>query len=344
MTRRDDDLDLLLRLRATIREVVGRYLAPGSRVAYINYPSITNVGDPALWLGAWNVLRELDVRVVYACDARSYDPQELANAEGPDWVVINGGGNFGDLWRGQQQTRERVLRDRPDVPTLQLPQSVWFEDEANLERVGTLMRRHEGLHLLWRDGRSLAFAEDNLPGRHAACPDTALALEPQERVGPHRVDVLWLRRTDKERRYASVPALGGGISVEVTDWVDPDHGASPRASERLALLVQDRLGQRLHHRQHDLLARFYRATFEPVASYHLHRGLAILSRGRIVVTDRLHAHILCVLAGIPHIVLDNSYGKVRAVYDSWTSEASTATFVDGLDQVPQVVRRLLEGV
>ncbi|WP_276524270.1 polysaccharide pyruvyl transferase family protein, partial [Enterobacter hormaechei] len=40
------------------------------------------------------------------------------------------------------------------------------------------------------------------------------------------------------------------------------------------------------------------------------RGLRLLSRGERIVTDRLHGHILSLLLGIPHVVLDNDYGKL----------------------------------
>jgi pyruvyl transferase EpsO len=53
------------------------------------------------------------------------------------------------------------------------------------------------------------------------------------------------------------------------------------------------------------------------------RGCRLLSSGRVVITDRLHAHLLCLLMGIPHGVLDNSYGKLTRFLDTWTGEAAT---------------------
>jgi Polysaccharide pyruvyl transferase len=38
-------------------------------------------------------------------------------------------------------------------------------------------------------------------------------------------------------------------------------------------------------------------------------GIDLLSKGAIVVTDRLHAHILCCLLNIPHFVFDSLGGK-----------------------------------
>ena len=56
---------------------------------------------------------------------------------------------------------------------------------------------------------------------------------------------------------------------------------------------------------------------ESAARARVARGCALLSSGRVVITDRLHAHILSLLLGIPHAVLDNSYGKLGRFLDQW---------------------------
>ena len=59
-----------------------------------------------------------------------------------------------------------------------------------------------------------------------------------------------------------------------------------------------------------------------LAEWRLQRGLAMLATGELVVTDRLHAHILSLLLDIPHVLLDNSYGKVAGFADQWTRDYS----------------------
>src|SRR3546814_17237088 len=56
-----------------------------------------------------------------------------------------------------------------------------------------------------------------------------------------------------------------------------------------------------------------------LAEWRFKRGLAMLAAGELVVTDRLHAHILSLLLDIPHVLLDNSYGKVAGFADQWTA-------------------------
>ena len=68
----------------------------------------------------------------------------------------------------------------------------------------------------------------------------------------------------------------------------------------------------------------------------------MLARGRICLTDRLHVHVLCTLMGIPHIVLDNSYGKIRSFADCWGT-ASHASWPDPTERdVLETVDALLD--
>ncbi len=72
-----------------------------------------------------------------------------------------------------------------------------------------------------------------------------------------------------------------------------------------------------------------------------HRGCDILSRGRVVVTDRLHGHLLALLMDIPHVVLDNSYGKLRTMYETWTHTSVNAHWAEHPEQALEIARGLV---
>ena len=57
----------------------------------------------------------------------------------------------------------------------------------------------------------------------------------------------------------------------------------------------------------------------------------IFAGAELVITDRLHAHVLANLMGIPSIVLDNNYGKVSSIFNDYSGEFSTARFVDSTE-------------
>jgi pyruvyl transferase EpsO len=61
----------------------------------------------------------------------------------------------------------------------------------------------------------------------------------------------------------------------------------------------------------------------------------------MVVTNRLHGHILCVLLGIPHFVSDNSYGKLSAFHGDWTHESPLVTWCDSEEDAVRHALRAL---
>jgi pyruvyl transferase EpsO len=70
------------------------------------------------------------------------------------------------------------------------------------------------------------------------------------------------------------------------------------------------------------------------------RGGVRLFQGRpVAIVDRLHAHILASLLEVPHVALDNSYGKIRAVYAEYTHVLHTARFASDLDDALSQARR-----
>ena len=62
--------------------------------------------------------------------------------------------------------------------------------------------------------------------------------------------------------------------------------------------------------------------YTPLARQRLERGFDLLRSARVVVTDRLHGHILALLLGVPQILIGDRHGKLRGFYDAWTSSSS----------------------
>jgi pyruvyl transferase EpsO len=121
---------------------------------------------------------------------------------------------------------------------------------------------------------------------------------------------VWLLRTDKESRAPSARGVGRD---GVVDWLDEP----PTLLRSISYVLTDvvRRGG-----PGSLARPLLTAIYEPLARQRLRRGVAVLSAGHVVVTDRLHGHILSLLLGIPHVVLDNSYGKLSSFVATWTHD------------------------
>jgi pyruvyl transferase EpsO len=301
-------------LRKAIDDVLGPTLAGTRRVALLDFPAHANVGDSAIWLGTLAYLRENGKRVCYTCDHETYSRDTLAERLGDGVILLSGGGNFGDIWKHPQRLRERVVSDFPDTPIVQLPQTIKFHDERELERARAIFDAHPSLTILVRDRRSLGFAEQNFRAPAMLCPDLALWLGHLARSSPPTKPVVWLARTDRESAAGSPPA-----GIETTDWLDEPLTPGLRLESFLRELVVE------HPRTERTLRSALSRVADHAATTRLRRGCATLSAGRVVITDRLHAHILSLLLGIPNIILDNSYGKVRDFHETWTSGSDIVT-------------------
>jgi pyruvyl transferase EpsO len=317
--------DLIEELAATTAFAVAEAVPRGTRVAVVNYPNHRNAGDSALWLGGLIALRKAGARIAYVCDPEGYDPTELRRRLGDRPVVaIGGGGNLGDRYLRQQGARERVLEDFPRGRFVQLPQSIEFRDPDEQARVGRLMAERD-LVLMVREERSAARARD-MGLDPVLVPDAALQLHRLRRPVAPRVDVLWQHRSDGEQlRPAMEPAalMDPAVSLEVRDWLGSlDDDEEPRTwLEAAATTAEDRISDALADgRGRRWAPHVLRRAYPRMARHWTRRGVRMLSLGRVVVTDRLHGHLLALMAGIPHVALDNSTGKVHDTLDAWTGD------------------------
>ncbi|MGW8279893.1 polysaccharide pyruvyl transferase family protein [Sphingomonas aurantiaca] len=297
--------------RAILAAFYRTHVAIGSRYALLDFPDHANVGDSAIWLGELALLRQITGRdPCYVSTWHDFDLDAFRDAC-PDGVLfLHGGGNLGDIWPHHQLFREDILATVRDRTVVQLPQSIHFRAPAQVDRFARLVADHPDFVLYVRDARSLDFAR-----RHLACPshlapDSAYALGEQLRGAPQG-DVLMLMRTDDERQGYAVPSEDGAT---VVDWLEDDAdlplGGSATAREAQAVARVD-------------------------------RGLRLLSQGRVVVTDRLHGHIIADLLGIPHVVLDNEYGKIAAYLDAWAGPDAIVTRAATSEQALALAKQLI---
>jgi len=83
--------------------------------------------------------------------------------------------------------------------------------------------------------------------------------------------------------------------------------------------------------------RFQLAGYQKLAQINVRRAVRTLSRGRIVVTDRLHAAVLGTLLGLPVIAMDNSYGKVSSIYNDYLGSLPAVMFAETATAVKAMI-------
>lgn len=314
-------------------------LSPCKHAVLLGLPSHGNAGDILIWEGTRTALKALGVDLLYEAPAGlgNWDRIEMLAKRGAT-VLILGGGSLGDIWPHEEVFRRRIIQSLPYARIIQLPQTARYTEERWAQQSRRVFDKHPDLTFMLRDGRSLEHFQKLFPRQRSIfSPDAALALGGRPRVRPAEVDVLVMARGDSERGLLDPRKVAEPFEHRVEDWTTLENlPLQWRVSRRLDRRWGDSLARRRAYPnwlQQSSLGHFRRSTLRAISRQ--------LSAARLVVTDRLHVHIACALLDIPHVVVDNSYGKIRAIFDSYTFRLRGAYLVDAVDEGQTLVAGLL---
>ena len=317
--RSEQSLDLIAGLKGMIHDCLKDHVSTDEPLAILDFPDIRNCGDSAIWLGEMAYLREqFGKRPAYVSRMDDFSAEDLEQIMPTGPIFIHGGGNFGDLWDAHQDFRERVLERFPDRPIVQFPQSIHYKSQERVQESARAIGRHKNFLLLVRDEESREFAEKHFDCQVRLCPDMAFCIGPVEPAQP-QFPVLAMLRSDLEKSIDTDGAANPGIPQE--DWIS-ESATSVRVSKAFgatsALLSLKPAEIRLRK-------------LDAAAHNRFRRGIRQISRGRAVVTDRLHVHICSLLLGRPHAVLDNNYGKIRRFMAAFSGGSDLSYKATSLD-------------
>lgn len=341
--------------------------------ALLDYPSHFNIGDHLIWLGEIFYLTDLlKTKIKYVANIYNFSPEELEKRVGNAPILLHGGGNLGDLWPAHQEKREQIISQYRDRPIIILPQSIYFANLANLNKAADIFNSHPNLTLFVRENYSYQLAIEHFyKCRIIKAPDSAFEMSsmpiPSFKFNPKR-PILYLCREDTELNEAFSPSTLGIPNLVVQDWDNSPRKWIYRGRGKFedlkewywripgAVLLVREVWQRGLANPKQWLPRRKWESYHPYADKFnslydpfIHRfswnlmyaGLHQLSQYSLVITNRLHAHILCILLGIPNILLPNSYYKNESFYETWTYQIPFSKFIKEPQYIKVAVKQLL---
>lgn len=324
---------MITELQQKIHKVIKPLIIDAKKVALLDFPSYSNCGDSAIWMGERIYLRsKYKHKLCFSSDVHTHVKDELADRIGDGVILLSGGGNFGDLYELHQLFREGILKDFPNNKIIQLPQSICFNDSGALVRAQGVFNNHPDFTMLVRDQVSLDFYSQHFQTPVFLCPDMAFCLGQIHVEVPEQVDIVWLSRSDKESKFEDKWNKVTGVLH--MDWLEDNSTNLITLDKALRTqLNHDAVDQRALH---VVLTGLY----DRLSQERIIRGCSLLRSGRRVITDRLHAHIFCLLMSIPHVILDNNYGKLSNYYNTWARDDGIGTWCDSRDDALELARSL----
>jgi pyruvyl transferase EpsO len=283
-----------------------------SKIYFLEYPVYENIGDLLIMKGAEQFFQDNNIQVLKRYSYTNF-PDNLHIPE--DCIIVfQGGGNFGDLYKGPQQLREYVVRRYPQHRIVILPQTIFFKDKSKQAMTLNLFAQHKDLHFFARDRRSFNDLSKYLKNVYLS-PDMAHQLWPiQNNHDLEKNITLYHLRTDDETNFA-YSEYEKKINIESIDW--------------------PKLLNKREHRTVKLFVKLHKLTkivggasivqklWYKYADYLIQKAVKLFEGHNRIVTSRLHGHILACLMDKNHVLLDNSYGKNSGYYNVWTNRVKS---------------------
>lgn len=285
----------------------------GGRCVLLGVPYYLNIGDVLIWEGTRRFIKENHIQCLGTFSKETFRFPVLADDV---TILLQGGGNFGDLWPEEHQFRAKVIQSYPHNRIIVLPQTVYYQNETPMDVDKKLFSRHPDLFLCARDENSFRILTGIVPREQVLLvPDMAFYMTLPQRLGRSEF-TLFIRRIDKE--YKDIPtSIAFPDKLVTCDWpsMDPQHITFISRVFRFFFAHSSNWPECT-----DFVARYF---FRP---YMMGLGIRFISAYKRVFSMRLHGCILSVLLSKPVLLFDNSYGKNRAFFETWLSNVESTNF------------------
>lgn len=299
-----------------LRSLIKKELTPLITHDYwlLEVPYYQNVGDALIWQGELDFLKGFP----YGCKGMSsFQTPVPSTIQQDDIILLQGGGNFGDLWEHPQNYRNQVIEQYPNNKIIIFPQSVFWQDNRNMKAYAEFLSRHLNVTICARDTYSYNLLSENFKNDILLLPDMAFCIDTKRWKKPQEAKTsLLMKREDKEQKtFAEIEELIAQGDITICDWLPFTEEAWQKDWLRRTRKYLPFLNS--WYAQH-----FY-------LPYMVSSGVQLIGSHKKINSTRLHAAILSILLGKENdlVWFDNSYGKNFNFYETWLSDVDGITFI-----------------
>lgn len=281
-----------------------------------------NLGDHAITDAQVSFIQETlpgyPVAIINIRDTYRYLKHLKVIMRKEDIITLIGGGNMGSIYPAVEERRRAILKNFPENRIISFPQSTFFSDDVSgretLNDTIYNYSKHNTFYLFARDSKTYDFMRTNFTNNSIGLvPDIVLS-------GSHS------RVNDTVRNQKKIIlSLRSDAEVSMVD------GASSEIEHRLQATGYEVVVKDTEAGSSKLSSASGRKM--------LQEHLGLYSTSSVVVTDRLHGVIFCAITGTPCIAIDNSYGKVHALCDTWLSDIAWIHAMRG-DDIDLIVKQV----
>lgn len=316
MTRKEKTLQLRRYIRTRLGDLINR------DYVLLGLPYYLNVGDILIWEGERQFFRSFR----YKCLNEGYHYRNYWKINDDTLILLQGGGNFGDLWRFIQEERINICQRYKNNPIIITPVTFWYDNLDLLRHDSEILSTHPNLTICARDSFSYGMLRKYFNNRIILMPDMAFCIKRAtlERYFHSKgKGTLFLKRTDKELA-SKVPLLPKEVqkNADVRDWPSMEKNPMCWILYRKLCNYGNKMGR---YKGLRIPARIILKSTDLYFHEHcrkqlIHDGVTFVGQYSNIYTTRLHGAILSILLDKEVTIIDNSYGKNASFFETWLSD------------------------
>ena len=297
----------------------------GKRIFLIGTPEHSNIGDAAIALGEAEFIHRFFpeyrlIEVTYGNLGMWYS-EICSIIQDGEMICLQGGGNLGNRYPGEERIRRRIIADFPDNPIIIFPQTVFFDKNAEGEQELALSvdiyGKHKRLTIFTRGERSMEAVQRYFPLAKCACiPDLALMLEKD--WGLERRGLLLCIRDLKDES-----GLSEGEYAQVLDTVQEIDPCAEITNNLYQGIFESRI-------------------FRNIRRDVVRRELRKFAAHQVVVTDRLHGLIFAMATHTPCVAISSYNYKISEFQRKFADTESVFYLDKDLTQLRTSIQKAIE--
>lgn len=304
-----------------LKEKIEKELTPiiDSDYVLIDVPDYDNIGDNLIWEGELDFLKTIPFKKKYESSLFFFQQNKIPK---DTIILMQGGGNFGDIYPVVNNFRLEVIKNNLDKKIIILPQTIHYNDKKNLEKDAKIINLHKNLTICVRDKVSYEIAKNTFKfAKILLLPDMAFCINVEKfRANPNSgKKTLIMDRKDGEKTPINLVDIE---QYDVLDW--PTFNTTKeerfkklqfnRRIDKIAIFLQKiPLLSNLVDPRYGLKSTSNKETY-------IQLGLEFFNQYDTIYTTRLHGLILGILMGKNMKILDNSYGKLTSFTEMWLED------------------------
>ena len=264
----------------------------------LGVPKHMNLGDSLIWQAEKELLNTLPFKCkrTYFC----YTQLTKIHVDPNDIIIFSGGGSWNDIWSTLPYI-ENIIQTYKNNKIFFMPNSVWYNNINRIKQTVRVIEQHKSeIILCSREVQSYGIATKYFPMiKSYLVPDVVLTWDVDKYLLNNNITAnetfktLFIHRNDKELQKTK---LSFKYDI-VSDW---------RTLKKRPTYALDSLT--CIEWEKSVLPRLIKESCDFILPY------------KTVYSDRMHGAILAWLLGKETILLNNSYGKSKALYDTWLKD------------------------